>query len=73
MKPRHYRYNRLLRKVALVMAAMPLFQLAQCGTGIRQVSADMANSLPSTIFGLMQSFALAPIQALLSALFNTGA
>lgn len=70
MKPRHHR---LLCKVALVMAAMPLFQLAQCATGVRQVSADMANTLPSTIFGLMQGFALAPIQLLLSALFNAGA
>jgi TRAP-type mannitol/chloroaromatic compound transport system permease large subunit len=53
------------------MAAAPVFQAAQCATGVRQVSANMFNAMPSTIFGIMESFLLAPIQFFLSAAFTS--
>lgn len=66
MSPRRYRQYRWIRKLAIIMAAAPLFQAAQCATGVRQVSANVFNSLPATIFGIMEGFFLAPIQWLLS-------
>jgi hypothetical protein len=47
------------------MAAAPVFQLAQCATGVRQVSANMFNALPSTLFSIMESILLAPVQLFL--------
>ena len=47
------------------LAAMPLFQVSQCETFQRQVLANVANNLPATLFQIMQSFALLPIQFLL--------
>lgn len=64
----HYR---LLRRLALVMAAAPLFQLAQCSTGLRQVSAEVVNGLPSLTFSILQGFWLLPAQLFLS-LFTGG-
>ena len=66
MTKRRYRQYRLAGKLAIVLAAAPMFQFAQCASGVRQVSANMFNSLPSTIFSIWQGFALAPIQLLLS-------
>lgn len=50
----------------MFMAAAPLFQLAQCDTGTRQVLANVANGLPSTMFSIMQGFLLLPMQLLFS-------
>lgn len=67
MTKHRYRQYWWLRKLAIFMAAAPLFQAAQCATGVRQVSANVFNSLPSTIFSIMEGFVLLPIQLLLSA------
>jgi glucose-6-phosphate-specific signal transduction histidine kinase len=58
MTKRRYHQYRLLRKLALFMAAVPLFQLAQCSTGIRQTSATMAN----TLFAMVEGLILLPFQ-----------
>ncbi len=67
--PKLSRY-RLLRRLALVMAAAPLFQLAQCSTALRQVSGDVVNGLPALSFSILQEFLLLPAQLFLS--FVTG-
>lgn len=56
---------RLARRVALILAAAPLFQLSQCQTGVSMVLQDSVNALPSTAFNIFQSLALLPIQVLL--------
>ncbi len=61
MRPRHVRR---LRQVMILTAALPLFQFAQCQTGVNQVLKDVANSLPSTIFSAFQSALLAPFFAI---------
>ena len=62
MTNRTYIRYRWARRLAIFMAAAPLFQLAQCSTGIRQVSEGMLQSMPSTIFSIMESFFLLPLQ-----------
>jgi len=62
MTKRRYHQYRLLRKLAIIMAAAPLFQLSQCSTGVRQVSATMANSM----FGIVESIILMPFRWVLS-------
>jgi hypothetical protein len=62
MSKRTYMHYRWARRLAIIMAAAPLFQLAQCSTGIRQVSENMLQAMPSTIFGIIQGFILLPIQ-----------
>lgn len=66
MTKRRYRQFRWARRLAILMAAAPVFQLAQCATGVRQVSANMFNALPATLFSIMEAFLLAPIQLFLS-------
>ena len=61
MRPRHVRR---LRQVMILTASLPLFQFAQCQTGINRVLKDVANSLPSTIFSAFQSALLAPFFAI---------
>lgn len=56
---------RIARRIALFMAAAPLFQLSQCQTGINQVLATTLNNTPSTVFQVLLNIALAPIQLLL--------
>ena len=50
------------RRLAFFMAAAPLFQLAQCSTGVRQVSESMLQAMPSTLFSIAQSFFLLPLE-----------
>ncbi len=66
MTQRRYRQFRWARRLAVLMAAAPVFQLAQCSAGVRQVSASMFNALPSTLFSIMESILLAPIQLFLN-------
>ncbi|MFQ5423980.1 MAG: hypothetical protein ACE5F9_08360 [Phycisphaerae bacterium] len=63
MTPRRYRW---IRRLMIVLAAVPLLQFAQCATGVRQVFAGVANAVPATVFGILQSTLLSPIFALLS-------
>jgi hypothetical protein len=55
----HYRW---VRKLAFVLAAAPLFQLSQCSTGLRQTMAGTVNSIPATMFGILESYLLLPLQ-----------
>lgn len=63
MRPRHVRR---FRQVLILTAALPLFQFAQCQTGVNRVLQDVANSLPSTIFSAFQSALLAPFFAIVA-------
>lgn len=67
MKPKNQiRYCRTLRKMAVVLAAAPLFQLSQCQTFAGNVGMNFVNGLPSLLFSTIQGLFLAPIQLLLS-------
>ncbi len=70
MTKRSYNRYRVLRKLTLIMAAAPLFQLSQCGTGVNQVLKNVANNLPSTLFGIGEGLALAPLQYIYSLFFQ---
>ncbi len=59
------RRPRLICRLALLLAAMPLMQVSQCQTFQRQVLATALNNLPATLFQVFQGFALLPIQILL--------
>jgi len=61
---------RIARRIAIVLAAAPLFQLSQCQTGVNQVLATSLNNTPATVFQVLLNIALAPIQLLLFG--NTG-
>lgn len=63
MTKSQYRWS---RRLMLFMAAAPLFQLGACDNVTRQVLASVANSLPSTIFSILQSAFLAPFLALVA-------
>ncbi len=65
MRKMMYRRHRLLCRLALFLAAMPLLQVSQCQTFQRQVLATALNNLPATLFQVFQGFALLPIQILL--------
>lgn len=56
-----YRWS---KRLLIVVAAAPLFQLAQCQTGVNQVLKNVANSLPSAFFSAFQSAILAPFFAI---------
>ena len=56
---------KLARRIAIVLAAAPLFQLSQCQTGVNQVLATSLNNTPATIFQVLNSLALSPLFALL--------
>lgn len=64
--PKLLKRYRLARRVALIFAAMPLFQLSQCATGVSQVFQTAANSAPSTVFSVLNSIMLLPLQYLLT-------
>lgn len=63
MTKRRFKQYKLARKLAIVLAAAPLFQFSQCITGLQQASAGVATGLgvsdswPATIINLFQSFA----------------
>ncbi len=67
MKPGKKKLQRfkIARRFAVILAAAPLFQLAQCQTFGNQLSVNFLNSLPSTAFSVLFNFALLPIQILL--------
>lgn len=62
MTKRRFNHYKLVRKLTIVLAAAPLFQLAQCVSGLQQASAGVATGLgvsdswPTTIINLFQSF-----------------
>lgn len=64
MNSRKYRRVKLARKVMVILAAAPLFQLSQCETFNRQVLANVANNSPNVLFLTLQGIALAPIRLL---------
>ena len=66
MNKRAFRHYKIARKLALILAAAPLFQLSACQTGIQQTFAGVFNALPGTLFNIFQGILLAPIQALIS-------
>lgn len=66
MNKRSFRQYKIARKIALVLAAAPLFQLSACQTGFQEVFAGVFNALPATLFNIFQGILLAPIQALIS-------
>lgn len=54
---------RLVRRVTLFLAVLPLFQgLGACGTGINQVLGNVTNSLPALNYNAAQSVFLLPYQ-----------
>lgn len=61
---------KVARRVAVFMAALPLLQLSQCSTGIRQIAANTANGLPSAYNQVVSSLLWFPAQALISAIFG---
>lgn len=65
MNKRFFRHHKIARKLALILAAAPLFQLSACQTGFQQVFASVINALPGTVFNIIQGFLLAPIQAII--------
>jgi len=71
MKKKTIRRVRWASKLAVILAAAPLFQLSQCITFNSQVGQTVLNGLPSLFFSTVQSLFLFPIQALLSGSFNT--
>lgn len=56
---------RLTRRLMVILAAAPLFQFTECKTVASQTGQLILNQLPSTLFSLVQSAALAPLFALL--------
>lgn len=68
---------KLARRFAILLAAAPLFQVSACQTFTGQFSANFVNSLPSTAFSVLLSYAVLPIRIIINggSLFNpvTGA
>jgi len=65
MNKRTFRHYKIARKLALILAAAPLFQLSACQTGIQQTLGGVINALPGALFSVFQGILLAPIQALI--------
>ena len=63
---------RITRRLMVFMAAMPLLQFTECKTVTSQTLQLIANQMPSTIFSLVQSVALAPLFSLLGGGSGTG-
>ena len=61
-----------MRRFAIVLAALPLFQLSQCQTGINRTFANFANGAPSTYFNTLLGIGLLPFQLLLTGNTGTG-
>lgn len=62
---------RWMRRVAIVLAAAPLFQASQCSTGLLQVMRTSVNQAPSSFFQTFNGLGLYPLQLLLGG-GNTG-
>lgn len=65
MTQRTWKRIRWTRRLAIVMAAAPLFQLSQCGHGLTQVVATSLNQAPSAFYQIASGVFLLPIQLLL--------
>lgn len=72
MTQRTWKRCRWMRRVAIVLAAAPLFQLSQCSTGLVQVMTTSLNQAPSSFFQIVNGLALLPIQLLLGGGSGTG-
>ena len=66
MKKKSLKKFRITRRIAILLAAAPLFQFSQCQTFNNRLAANFTNSLPSTTFSVLLSFALLPIRLILS-------
>ncbi len=55
------RYRRI-RRLALVMAALPLIQLSACQTGLGQVAGNTLNLFPATFYNAAQEVFLLPAE-----------
>jgi len=66
MNRRSFRRYKIARKLTLILAAAPLFQLSACQTLTQQTFAIVINALPGTLFNIIQGILLAPIQALIT-------
>ncbi|HWL92616.1 MAG TPA: hypothetical protein VNT79_03705 [Phycisphaerae bacterium] len=65
MTKKAYKKFKITRRVALLLAAAPLFQLSQCNTFGNRVGANFTNALPSAVFQVLFSFALLPLQLII--------
>ena len=65
MNKRSFRQYKIARKLVLIIAAAPLFQLSACQTGFQQVFGNVLNALPATAFSIIQGILLAPFQAII--------
>jgi hypothetical protein len=63
----HYRW---IKKAALVIAAVPILQLSTCQGGTNQILANFANTLPATMFGIMENILLLPLQVVWQLFFT---
>lgn len=63
-QPRRTRL-RWMRRVAIVLAVAPLFQLSACGTGLLEVMRTSVNQAPSAFYQTLNGLVLFPIQLLL--------
>ena len=54
-----------MRRVAIVLAAAPLFQLSQCSTGLFQVMRTTINGAPASFFQTFNGLGLSTIETLL--------
>lgn len=59
---RWWRRCHRLKQVMFLLAAIPLFQLGACGTGINQVLGGVTNALPSLTYNAAQSVFLLPFE-----------
>lgn len=63
-----YKRFRKIRRIGIILAALPLMQAGACITGLNQVSGNTLNSIPSIAFNSAVSTALVPVQLLLALL-----
>lgn len=59
------RRHRMVRRMAVALAAAPLLQLSACQTGTNMILADVVNSIPATLFNIGLNLLLAPIYSFL--------
>jgi len=64
---RRYRH---VRKLAIALAALPVFQLSACQTAAGFTGMSVVNSIPSTWFNIMLNTALSPIYSFLAGSSN---
>jgi hypothetical protein len=55
-----YRRHRWMKKLMIVVAAAPLFQLSQCATGVAETLFQTANGLPAAYFGVVENLIFYP-------------